>query len=217
MIKEPKIKNLPKVEKEPKADSLNYKIMKPAWRIASLDIDGKWGYNSIRDIVSFYQSEELIELLINTNNSDLGKLLDEIEGRKNLSLGQLFSKLAQSKTPLSSDELCKIGKGISRNFYMDELHSKLALFEAKTWDEIEKETYGTKNGNKSKHHCIKVKDLSQDAKKRLKELQQDDIDEVFSLRLEGELRVIGIRKLNCLSILWIDREHEVCISNKKHT
>lgn len=217
MIKEPKIKNPPNVEKEPKADSLNYKTMNPAWRVASLDIDGKWGYNAIKDIVSFNQSEELIELLINSNNNDLGKLLDEIEGKKNLSLGQLFNKLAQSKSPLSPDELCKIGKGVNRSYYIDELHSKLALFEGKTWDEIEKETYGTKNGNKSKHHEIKVKDLSSEARKRLKELKQDDVDVVFSLRLEGELRVIGIRKLNCLSILWIDREHEVCISNLKHT
>ena len=46
----------------------------------------------------------------------------------------------------------------------------------------------------------------------MKELKLDDIDEIYSLRLEGKLRVFGLRELNCLRILWIDREHEICPS-----
>lgn len=67
------------------------------------------------------------------------------------------------------------------------------------------------------HHSISVDKLSSDAQKRLTEISQDDIDEVFSFRLSGKQRLICIRSLDIAKILWYDPEHLVCISTKKHT
>ena len=84
---------------------------------------------------------------------------------------------------------------------------KMREWETMTWSEIA--------GNRD--HAIAVESLSQEAKKRLIEIEMDDIDEVFSLHLDGKKRLIGIRDRNIFSVLWWDRKHEVCPSHKKHT
>ena len=42
-------------------------------------------------------------------------------------------------------------------------------------------------------------------------------DTLFSLAPEGKLRLYGRLYDGVFDILWIDLEHEVCTSNKKHT
>lgn len=215
--KTPKIATQPNTDKTPKAEHINYKNMYPAWRVADLDLSGDWGYSSVSNIIRFSISADLYNHLDSTEDLELYDVLDDLSKKKDLTFGHFLNKIGQKGISYSSVALCKSKDCFDRSYYIDNLHTKLSEFESKTWDAIEKETYGTASGNKSKHHGIKICDLSPKAQKRLKELKLDDIDEVFSLRLEGKLRIIGIRKLNCLSILWIDREHEVCISNKKNT
>lgn len=70
-----------------------------------------------------------------------------------------------------------------------------------------------KNGS----HNIKLEELSKGARKRLEDIKQDDLDELFSLRFSGKERLWGIRENNILKILWWDPEHEICPSPKKHT
>ncbi|RKZ46349.1 MAG: hypothetical protein DRR00_24365, partial [Candidatus Parabeggiatoa sp. nov. 3] len=53
--------------------------------------------------------------------------------------------------------------------------------------------------------------------KRLAEIHQDDIDELFSLRLSGKERLWGILDNHILKILWWDANHDVWPSKKKHT
>ena len=84
---------------------------------------------------------------------------------------------------------------------------KLRQWDSMTWGEIE----GPEN------HAISVEQLSPQARNRLMEINQDDIDEVFSLRLTGRERLIGIRDRHVLRVLWWDPEHGVCPSSKKHT
>lgn len=214
--KTPKTAKTPVVDKIPKAEELqNYKKLYPAWRVSSLDIDGKWGYNSFKDIVSFCISDDLYKMLDENGFVDLYCALDDIAKKKELTIGQFLKKLGQAKVEVPSDILCELSHCIDRSYYINSLHKKLAEFEGKTWDAIEKETTG-KDG-RSKHHDIKISKLIPEAQKRLKMLNINDIDELFSLRLEGELRVFGIRKHNVLNILWVDREHEVYKSSKKHT
>ncbi len=67
------------------------------------------------------------------------------------------------------------------------------------------------------HHSIEADRLSQQAKKRLRELQRDDIDQVWSFRVTARKRVIALIDDNVFNLLWWDPEHEVCPSNKKHT
>lgn len=82
--------------------------------------------------------------------------------------------------------------------------SKLSQFETMLWREIEG----------SKHHAIGVDTLSNTARKRLEELENDEVEELFSLRLTGPNRVIGIRDHAVFRLLWWDPGHEVCPSRR---
>lgn len=86
---------------------------------------------------------------------------------------------------------------------LDKLHG----FDSMRWCEIAGD----------RHHSISVDSLSSDAKKRLSEISQDDVDEVFSFALGGKPRLICIRTLHVAKVLWYDQEHSVCPSHKKHT
>ena len=71
----------------------------------------------------------------------------------------------------------------------------------------------TKGGS----HNISVGSLSKDAQKRLVELNLDDNDELFSMRIAGKPRIFGIRDRNVFHVLWWDANHDVCPSHKKNT
>ena len=66
-------------------------------------------------------------------------------------------------------------------------------------------------------HSIPVNQLSKAAQDRLCARGLDDLDEIFSLRIDGPGRIIGILDGHCLKILWWDPRHEVCPSKLKHT
>ena len=85
-------------------------------------------------------------------------------------------------------------------------------FENRSWKEIDQDRFGPKG--KSKHHNISIEKLSEAAQKRLREKGYTDINDIYSLRLEGKLRIFGFRKQNYLDILWVDPEHEVCPVSK---
>jgi len=84
---------------------------------------------------------------------------------------------------------------------------KLGNFDSMFWREI----VGSEN------HSISIHDLSKEAKKRLMDIKQDDVYEVFSFRCNGRQRIIGIRDNGVVKLLWWDPNHQVCISDKKHT
>ena len=150
------------------------------------------------------------------NCFDLYTILDHLAGKELASHNTFFSKLITCRDQhIDFTTLKHLSNNIIRNFFLNEIFPKLKCFETCTWEEIEREKTG-KLG-RSKHHYIKKEDLSPDAQQRLSELKMDDIDEVFSLRLDGTKRLIGIRELNYFKILWIDLNHEVCISHLKGT
>ena len=66
-------------------------------------------------------------------------------------------------------------------------------------------------------HTIDIGSLSKEAQDRLEDIGQDDLDELFSLRVTGRGRLIGIREMDYFRILWWDPDHKVCPSKKKHT
>jgi len=88
-----------------------------------------------------------------------------------------------------------------------EIIEKLSKFEKLMWPEI-------LNRN---NHPIHISRLCSEAKRRLKEIGQEDIDELISFRLNGKKRLWGIRELNVLKILWWDPNHLVCLSPQRHT
>jgi len=89
-----------------------------------------------------------------------------------------------------------------------EILPKLRDFESMTWQEILSASGGRTRGNNS--HSITVNKLSEDAKKRLEEINLDDVDSLFSLRLTGKRRLYGIREGRVLKLIWYDPEHKIC-------
>ncbi len=89
----------------------------------------------------------------------------------------------------------------------DGILTKMSNFETMKWSEI-------LNRN---NHAVPISDLCPEARERLKEVRQDDVDELISLHLTGKNRIWGIRDQNILKILWWDPEHTVCPSLKRHT
>lgn len=106
------------------------------------------------------------------------------------------------------DSSCEWGWEKSTREVLKKLVERLSSFELMTWQQIEEGTGS---------HPIEMEDLCSDARKRLADLKQDDLDELFSLRISGKERVWGIREEHVLRILWWDPEHSVCPSEKKHT
>ncbi len=85
-------------------------------------------------------------------------------------------------------------------------------FESMSWNELP---------NKQ-HHSIDVSSLNKCAQDQLVNLQQEDIDQIFSLRLKGAHRLYGIKDGSVFKALWYDVDHGdnddcVCRSRKKHT
>ena len=89
-----------------------------------------------------------------------------------------------------------------------DIRSKLAGFESNTWHEIL-----VRDSHRS--HTVLVERLSPKAKKRLREIDMDDIDALVSLRLSGPERVWGIRTAGIFDLLWWDPQHLVCPSKRR--
>lgn len=66
-------------------------------------------------------------------------------------------------------------------------------------------------------HFVAINHIASEARKRLEEIGQDDVDALYSLRLRGKPRIWGIRNRHILKVLWWDPDHQVCPSLKKHT
>jgi hypothetical protein len=95
---------------------------------------------------------------------------------------------------------------INRGLF-ETVHERLRNFETMTWTAIQQ----------GDSHFVPCSDIIKDARDRLAEIEQDDIDDLFSLRVQGRIRVWGIRDGAALKLLWLDPEHEVCPSLKKNT
>lgn len=89
-----------------------------------------------------------------------------------------------------------------------EIHRKLCAFETMAWNEIER------NGQS---HFMPPSIISKTAQSRLAEINQDDADNLFSLRLTGTERIWGIRDRHVYKILWWDPDHKVYPVSKKNT
>lgn len=87
------------------------------------------------------------------------------------------------------------------------------------WDRLrafEGMNYGALR-NAGSLHEIPVIRMTHEAKERLKELELDDIDNMFSFHIDGSCRMWCIKHQNIFSVLWWDRNHGAYIVKKKHT
>jgi hypothetical protein len=85
---------------------------------------------------------------------------------------------------------------------------KMKSFESMTWEQIDGPTGS---------HGVEVGQLSRTAQQRLIQIRQDDVDQLFSLRITGRRRVWGIMDEHVFRVLWWDPEHQICPSPRKHT
>lgn len=102
------------------------------------------------------------------------------------------------------------------NFNFPSILGQLASFERMNWQEIENVSGGRSSG--TNHHFLPAARLDKKAVKRLQELKLTEFsDNIFSLRLNGKHRLIGILMNGTFDILWNDYDHEVCPSQKRNT
>ena len=200
------------IDKTPKTSVIsNYQNEKPVWQIGAFDDDGKWGYHGLIQEGKFQISENLLEYLVeNDLNDDYAELSKIDKEQCNV------HKLLRTLTSLKGNKEEYLGLipncFISEDVFYTKILPKLKEFEKLTWREIEEQLYPSYGKYKTKNHSISIDRLCPEAQRRLKELKQDDIEEVFSLRLAGKLRLFGIRHNNCFRLLWIDFNHEICPS-----
>lgn len=66
-------------------------------------------------------------------------------------------------------------------------------------------------------HGVPCTNISRKAKTRLEEINQDDLDIIYSFHIMSRCRLWCMKHENILSVLWWDRNHEVYLVLKKHT
>ena len=98
----------------------------------------------------------------------------------------------------------------------EELEEKLISFEKMTWQEIDSASGGKSSG--TNNHFLPIEEIESEAQVRLNELHFEEFsDNLYSLRINGKHRLIGILSDGIFEFLWNDPDHEVCRSRKKHT
>jgi len=83
--------------------------------------------------------------------------------------------------------------------------------ESLTWCEILQQS-ASKN---AKHHEMPLDRIEKNARDRLDEISQSDIDCLFSFRISGPKRIWGICDGSVFKVLWWDPGHQVYIVARK--
>lgn len=98
---------------------------------------------------------------------------------------------------------------------IEKVLKRLAAFERQTWGQIFCDTAG-RNGN-TKHHQIETYKIIKEAQTRLAEINMGQYDTLYSMSISGHIRLWGVINNGIFFIIWLDKDHEICPSSKKHT
>lgn len=98
---------------------------------------------------------------------------------------------------------------------LSDLMKRLKDFEGMTWREIFSDTSGRKNN--TKNHPIPIVDIIKPAQRRLKEINLDDFEELYSLTITGRQRLWGVIVNGVYCVVWLDLDHEIFPSSKRGT
>jgi len=99
----------------------------------------------------------------------------------------------------------------------NDILEKIIHFSMKSWSEIMAE----RHNSKSKHHFLSYESLSKEARERVAALHLDDHsdddkeDRIFSMRLDGKTRILGLRDGEKFIVKWFDPNHEFAPSSDK--
>ena len=91
---------------------------------------------------------------------------------------------------------------------VDSVFKVLYGFEYMTWIDILKANGGRRRG--TNNHEIPISELSRDAVQRAEDIKLQE-SELFSLRLQGDVRLWGIiePENGCFYVVWFDPNHQV--------
>lgn len=202
-------------DKVPISADIDYAGSHPCWRISNFDKDGPWGINSLMQF-TFKYTEEILQIVAESNLDELSDAFDDLKEKEffgRTDFWEKFQNRCSKEIPVAL--ISKIEDVIMRNVFFEKIYPKLKDFESNTWDEIRQQTHKSKGKMKSNNHLVQVGSLCEKARRRLVDLRLDDNDELYSLRLEGTVRIYGIRKENYLDIIWVDLNHEVYPINQR--
>lgn len=197
-------------KKTPTAITIDYLQTYPCWRIGNFDYKSKWGLNNLGKF-KFTYSEAMLNIVISVDNERLNVALENLDSRYYSSLEAFWSdfKRNYSEEDIPINLIECIEKEAMNNAFVEKIYPKLKSFENNTWDEIRKYSHRKKDKSVSNNHNVSISKLCKDAQDRLIELGYSDYSEIYSLRLEGTIRLYGFRKMNYLDIIWVDLDHEV--------
>ena len=143
----------------------------------------------------------------------------DVKGNKAISFGKANPDSFYDKHPVWSFSKCDLEHkkwgvlcGVGS---LDGMILYLRQLETMKWKEILMSNSG--RSNNTRNHAIKVSSIINDAQKRLRELNLDDRDELYSIAISNTERVWGILDEGIFSIVWFDRNHEICPSQKRNT
>jgi hypothetical protein len=209
-----KIKNQPKNEKKAKSTKNpdSYLSMPISWQFGLMDFEFEHGWEHVIDRIEFSNSlkDELLISLADSNcNADLYSLIDKLNPSDHRDIHNFLDSLKAIDT-ITTDEFLCILRVVQKNFFWQYLFPKFKEIETKKWSELEKETFG--RHGKSKNHWVDVNAIIKPAQDRLGELNMDDHERIYSMRLTGTQRIWGIRLQNYFRLLWFDFNHQICPS-----
>lgn len=200
--------------KQPRAASFDFSTLKANWRIGQFDIHSKWGLEAIQGPFIFHLNDEILEIVVKRDNNDLFNTLESLNDKTFNSVSDFWKKLsAEYNKSLFPDEVYAIESQIVRNNFETIILPKLKNFEQLTWREISQLKHPSKGGTKSNNHEVSVSKFIKEARDRLCLLKMDDVDTLYSLRLEPKVRIYGILNTGTLDIIWLDMNHEIYPTN----
>ena len=177
-----------------------------SWQINRIDEGGDWGLNKLIEY-EFQSAEAVVEKLGDNIHNDLFDAVLDLGGKTFEDLDVFLSELGKkSNENITAQQQRVILMNLRRTIFWGKLFPKIKSFESMTWKDIEKATHGD---GRSNSHSVSVSRLSKEAQQRLSELKLDDYEELFSLRLEGKIRMYGVRQFSYLQIIWFDLNHTV--------
>lgn len=190
-------------------NDINFDTFRPAWRIGKFDYQSKWGLHSLLGCFTFSFNDAVLQSVSDLNDEKLFAALDELNGKEFNSVEEFWDKLSGKYSGNIPCEIIKrISLALTQEGFTTKIYPKLLSYESNTWIEILSYTHRRGDGKASNNHNVPVANLCKEARERLDELKYTE-DELFSLRLEGKIRLYGFRVHNYLEFLWVDLEHEI--------
>lgn len=193
-------------KRQPLAESHNFQLYNPCWRIGNFDLESKWGLSSLLGKFKFSYSESLLQEVIESGIEPLNDILTSLDGHEFDSVENFWISVNQCNETVPTNIIRCISKSLFRYAFFEKVYPKLKEFENNTWEEIRLYSHGK---GKSNNHNVSIQKLCKEARERLDILGFSDHSEIYSLRLDGKLRIYGFKELNYLDIIWIDFNHEI--------